>query len=105
MTNYKQKQDEALTADWLKDNGLDFANFNTTHIKLLQAQQQAHTLLNQHLNVLTQSQHQTLRHFNRLMANSKTRKNLKPTAAYPIFNINNKINRQLFKQHRQLVKV
>ena len=94
--------DDGLTADWLRDNGIAVQTFGTTHIRLLQAQQQAHALLTQHSNLLTQSQRTTLETFQHQMAHKNTRIKLKPTAANPVLNISSKINRQLFKQHRQL---
>ena len=94
--------DDGLTADWLRDNGIAVQTFGTTHIRLLQAQQQAYALLTQHSNLLTQYQRTTLETFQHQMAHKNTRIKLKPKAANPILNISSKINRQLFKQHRQL---
>ena len=102
MTTYKNFMDDALTADWLRDNGIAVNSFSTTHIKLLQAQQTAHTLLTQNLNLLTSNQIKALKAFQRKMTNKKARAKLKPEAAYQILNISNKINRQLFKLHKQL---
>ena len=96
--------DDGLTADWLRDNGIAVNAFSTTHIKLLQAQQAAHELLTHHSNLLTQAQRTTLENFQQLMAHKRTRDRLKPTAAYPILNISSKINRKLFKHHRQLTQ-
>ena len=104
MNKYKNFKDDALTADWLRDNGLNEKTFNTTHIRLLQAQQQATQLLNHHLNLLTNSQRKTLEFFQHQMAHKNTRIKLKPTAAFPVLNISTKINRQLFKQHRSLTQ-
>ena len=96
--------DNYETNEWLWKEGFNESSFNNTHIKLLQAQQQAHALLKHHSNLLTTSQAATLRHFQHLMTNKKTRIKLKPTAAYPVLNISSKINRQLFKQHKQLTQ-
>jgi len=92
------------TNNWLSENGFSANSFFTTDTKLLQAQQQAHTLLNYHPDLLTTEQATTLQQFQHLMTHKNTRIKLKPSAAYPIFNINTRINRQLFKQHRQLVQ-
>ena len=102
MNTYKNFKDDALTSDWLRDNGIALKVFNTTHVKLLQAQQTAHALLTQSITLLTTSQIKTLKAFQRKMANKKARDKLKPEAAYPILNINTKINRQLFKLNKQL---
>ncbi len=102
MNTYKNFKDDALTADWLRDNGITVSSFSNTHVKLLQAQQTAHTLLTQSPNLLTSTQTKTLKAFQRKMADKRTRAALKPEAAYPILNINTKINRQLFKLTKQL---
>ena len=104
MNNYKNFKDDALTADWLRDNGIAVNAFSTTHIKLLQAQQAAHALLTQSANLLTPAQTKQLQAFQQLMAHKRSRDRLKPTAAYPILNISTKINRQLFKDYRGLDK-
>jgi len=104
MNKHKNFMDDGLTADWLRDNGIAVQSFGITHIRLLQAQQQAHALLSQHSNLLTQSQRTTLEHFQRAMTNKRTRNRLKPASANPVLNISSKINRQLFKQHRSLAQ-
>jgi thiamine monophosphate synthase len=102
MNAYKNFKDDALTADWLREVGLDDKTFSTTHIKLLQAQQAAQALLNQHISLLTATQIQKLKIFQCKMTYKKTRTKLKPEHAYPILNISAKINRQLFKSYRAL---
>ena len=102
MNTYKNFKDDALTADWLRDNGIAVNSFGTTNVKLLQAQQTAHTLLTQSTNLLTSTQTKTLKAFQRKMADKRVRTKLKPEAAYPILNISTKINRQLFKLNKQI---
>jgi len=102
MNTYKNFKNDALTADWLRDNGIAVNTFSSTHVKLLQAQKSAHTLLTQNLNLLTTSQIKTLKAFQRNMAHKNTRAKLKPEHAYPVLNISNKINRQLFKLHKKI---
>ena len=104
MKNSKERLNDGLTADWLRDNGITVCVFNTADDKLLQAQKTAHTLLTQHTNLLTADQIQTLRTFTKSMAHKNTRTKLTPKSAYPILNISTKINRQLFQQYRQLNK-
>jgi hypothetical protein len=104
MNKHKNFMDDGLTADWLRDNGIAVQSFGITHIRLLQAQQQAHALLSQHSNLLNHTQRTTLENFQQLMAHKRTRDRLKPTAANPILNISSKINRQLFKQHRHFAQ-
>ena len=102
MNTYKNFKDDALTADWLRDNGIAVKSFTNTHVKLLQAQQTAHTLLTQSQHLLTSNQIKALKAFQRKMTNKKARDKLKPEAAYPILNISTKINRQLFKLNKQI---
>jgi hypothetical protein len=102
MNKLKNFKDDALAADWLRDNGIAVKSFSTTHVKLLQAQKTAHTLLTQNINLLTTNQIKTLKAFQRKMAEKNTRVQLKPEHAYPILNISTKINRQLFALHKQI---
>ena len=102
--NQRSAADTQTAKEWLAEVGLNANTFGTTHIRLLQAQQQAYALLTHHSNLLTASQRNTLEHFQQLMAHRRTRDRLKPSAANPILNISSKINRQLFKQHRQLTQ-
>ena len=97
-----QGKDTWTTEQWIKSTGLNVRAFNNLPVQLLQAQQAAHALLTHNLNLLTTEQVKTLRAFQRKVVNKKIRHKLKPTSAYPILNISNKINRQLFKQHKQL---
>ena len=95
MKNHKERLNDGLTADWLRDNGITVRVFNTADDKLLQAQKTAHTLLTQHTNLLTADQITTLKSFTKRMKSKHTRAKLKPQHAYPVLNISNKINRQL----------
>jgi len=104
MKNSKERLNDGLTADWLRDNGITVRVFNTADDKLLQAQKTAHTLLTQHTNLLTADQIQTLQAFTKRMAHTNTRTKLTPKSAYPVLNISTKINRQLFQQYRKLNK-
>lgn len=96
--------DTITTDKWIAASGLDVIRFGSTHIRLLQAQQQATTILQNHINLLTNSQRRTLEYFQKQMAHKNTRIKLKPQAAIPVLNISSKINRQLFKQHRKITK-
>ena len=102
MKNRKQRLDDGLTADWLRDMGITVRVFNTADDKLLQAQKTAHTLLTQHTKLLTADQIQTLTNFTKRMKSKHTRAKLTAKSAYPILNISTKINRQLFQQYKQV---
>lgn len=98
----KQDKDKRTTEHWIRNTGLNVCVFNKLPVQVLRAQQVAHTLLTQNLNLLTTEQIKTLRTFQRKVGNTKTQSKLKPASAYPILNINTRINRKLFEQHRKL---
>ena len=107
----KQKQiNRGIAADtdstnaWLLEQGLNPSTFGKTPLRLLQAQHQAQQLITHHGNLLSASQRQTLTQFLERMNCAKSRLRFSVKAAQPILNITTKINRQLFKQHRQLTK-
>ena len=84
--------------NWIANSGFDLRTFNTTNIRLLQAQQQATDLLLNHINLLTKSQVQTLHNFQKRMSHKNTRIKLKPDHAYPVLNIATKVKRIEHKQ-------
>ena len=97
----KQEKDTLTAEKWIKSTGMNVCVFNRLPVQVLKAQQVAHTLLTHNLNLLTTKQIKTLRAFQRKLANKKIHNKLKPSSAYSILNISNKINRQLFKQYKQ----
>ena len=103
MNNHKDVRDDALTADWLRDNGISASIFSAADTKLLQAQQYAHILLTQTPHLLTTEQIVTLKAFTKNMSIKRTRATLKPKHAYPVLNIATKINRQLFKLNKHSI--
>ena len=100
--NHKADKDTLTVNKWIGTCGLNVKSFNTTPIKLLQAQKSARELLTQFPQLLTQHQINTLKSFNKLMVCKRTRAKLTPKSAYPILNISTKINRQLFKLNKQI---
>ena len=100
MNKYKNFKDERLTEDWLRDIKLDVTYFNTTHIKLLQAQRLANSLLSSNSTLLTTTQIKELQAFIKKMNNKKTRIKLNQSQAYPILNLGTKINRQIFRSKK-----
>ena len=92
------KNAETITQNWIRENGMQVSTFNTTPVKLLQAQQQATNLLRNHANLLTKAQVQTLQNFQKRMTHKNTRTKLKPEYAYPILNIATKVKRIEHKQ-------
>ena len=92
------KNAETITQNWIRANGMQVSTFNSTPIKLLQAQQQATNLLLNYTALLTKSQVQTLQNFQKRMSHKNTRTKLKPEHAYSVLNIATKIKRIEHKQ-------
>ena len=92
------KNAETITQNWIRANGMQVSTFNSTPIKLLQAQQQATNLLRNYIALLTPQQVQTLKNFQKRMSHKNTRSKLKPEHAYPVLNIATKIKRIEHKQ-------
>ena len=96
--------DTKLTDAWLAQQGINAKNFSSIHIKLLQAHSQAKLLTENHQHLLTNSQLKLLVDFLGKMKDTASRSRLKPAAALPILNLAAKINRRLFKAHRQATR-
>lgn len=92
------KNAETITQNWIRANGMQVSTFNSTPIKLLQAQQQATNLLRNYIPLLTTQQVQTLQNFQKRMSHKNTRSKLKPEHAYPVLNIATKVKRIEHKQ-------
>ena len=104
MNAYKNYKDDALTADWLRDIGLNDKTFNTTNLIIVRAQAMAHTLLTQHRALLSNSQLHSLTAFVQACGNKRERQRITDTFCHCVMNINTKINRKLFKKYRKLDK-
>ena len=104
MNAYKNYKDDALTADWLRDIGLNEKTFNTTNLIIVRAQTMAHTLLTQYRALLSNSQLHSLTAFEQACGNKRVRQHITNTFCHCVMNINTRINRKLFKQHRKLNK-
>ena len=102
MNNYKNHKDDALAADWLRDNGLDAKTFTNSKLDVVRAQKTAHTLLTQHLPLLSKRQLHALNDFQHAASNKRQRSRITPAFCYCVMNISANINRQLFKKHRKL---
>ena len=99
---HAEQRDTNSTNAWLANAGFNIATFSSTHVKLLLAQQAANCLLDMHAKLLNNEQTTMLKQFLKNMAHKNTRNKLKPQHAYPVLNLNNKVNRQLFKLNKQL---
>ena len=99
MNAYKNYKDDALTADWLRDIGLNEKTFNTTNLIIIWAQTIAHTLLTQHRALLSNSQLHSLTAFEQACGNKRERQRITDTLCHCVMNINTNINRKLFKKN------
>lgn len=102
MNKYKNFKDDGLTADWLRDKGLNDKTFSTAKLNAVRAQTMAHTLLTQHLQLLTNSQIHSLTAFQQATANKRDLHRVSDSFCKCVMNINANINRKLFRQHRKL---
>lgn len=102
MNKYKNYKDDALTADWLRDNGLNERTFASNALEVTRAQAMTHTLLTQHRALLTNSQLQSLTAFQQATATKRACQRVSAAFCKCVMNINTNINRQLFRQHRKL---
>ena len=100
----RELSDCEYTDAWLEKQGYDVRTFNSTPIKLLQAYAQAVQITQNHKHHLKSEQLKTFEEFIGKMKNSTYRKQLNPKAALPILNLAAKINRHLFKAHRQATR-
>ena len=96
------QRDTNLTNRWLKAEGISPNCFANTDVKLLKAQQTAHHCLAHHGALLTSAERDALTQFIKASHNRKARPCLSDKRIYQVLNIGNRINRQLFKQHRHI---
>jgi len=93
---------EKQTNDWLKVNGLNeqyLARLTKDQLRALQA---CHYLFTFKAYSLTNKQRKRLRNYRRTLRNEQLRHTITQSHTYAILNLNKKLNRQTFKQHRQL---
>jgi len=102
MNTYKNFKDDALTADWLRDIGLNARTFTTSKLDVARAESMAHTLLTQHQPLLSRKQIHSLNDFQKAAATKRERARITPAFCHCVMNISANINRKLFKQHRKL---
>ena len=102
MNKYKNFKDDALTADWLRDNGLNERTFSIAALDMVRAQAMANTLLSQHRALLSSRQLQSLTAFQQATASKRDCKRVSAAFCKCVMNIHTKINRQFFRQHRKM---
>ena len=102
--NTQHLKDEQLANNWLKDNGITQTLFNKTQVFQLQAYKAATNILKHNVELLKINEYELLTSYCKAMLNSRQRKSMTKRNTYQILNISTRINRQLFKQHRKLIK-
>jgi len=101
---------EAITAyrtdRWLKSVHItpEFLSDTDIATEFLQAQREAETLLRNFPQYLTKSQSYQLVNFLRRLANRRLRQAMPVSAAHAVLNIAAKVNRQCFRELRELKK-
>lgn len=98
---HRENCDTQRANAWLKSQGLAAEIFTEMDLQLLQAQRIAHNCLKQHGGLLGANEAKVLNNFLQALQTKAKQRRLKPAQAYKITNIGKRINRQLFKQHRQ----
>jgi hypothetical protein len=95
-----------MTDRWLKSVHVTPKFLSDTDIatEFLQAQREAETLLRNFPHYLSKSQSYQLVNFLRLLANRRLRKAMPIGAAHAVLNIAAKVNRQCFREYRELNK-
>ena len=101
MNNYKNFKDDGLTADWLRDNGINSQTFAKTKSKTLQAQQAATLLIEQHSTELDNATKRLLEHFRRCYADNNKRGKITDGDCYLVLNLATRVKRGLYKQNRR----
>ena len=84
MNNYQAEQ---LTANWLKQNGMDEKSFTVIDLPFIQAQQVAFALMKYHAELLDDDQTEFVSSYLEDIKHKAKRKNLSATKAYSVLNI------------------
>jgi len=102
MNTYNNFKDNQATNGWLRSIGLNADALTTNKLDVVRAQSMAHTLLTQHLPLLSNKQIHSLKDFQKAAATKRERARITPAFCHCVMNIHAGINRKLFKQHRKL---
>jgi hypothetical protein len=89
---------------WLKSNGLNLNTFCDTPLSMAQAQKTAHNLLKHHAELLTHQEAKLLKTFLFQLQHKCLLKKVLIANLYKVLNLGTKINREIFKQHKALIK-
>ncbi|PUE32276.1 hypothetical protein B9Z35_01640 [Limnohabitans sp. Jir61] len=104
MNKYKNFKDDALTADWLRDNGMNHRTFDTIKLNVVRAQRMAHKLLSQHREFLSVKQLYSLVEFEKNCCNRRTRDRITDASCFSVMNINTSVIRKMAEKKRKIKK-
>ena len=100
--NKQHLKDEQIANNWLIDNGITQTLFNKVQAFQLQAYKAATNILKHNVELLKNNEYEELTSYCTAMLNSKQRNSITKRNTYQILNISTRINRQLFKQYREI---
>jgi hypothetical protein len=95
-------KEEQTANNWLKENGITNRLFNEAQVFQLQAYKAATNILQHNVELLKNNEYEELTSYCTAMLNSKQRNSITKRNTYQILNISTRINRQLFKQYREI---
>lgn len=90
------RNDEQIANNWLKQNGIASKQLLKCNLLQQQAQMVATNLITHHANWLNSDEHLLLTAYTKSKANTQT-----TAQAYKVLNIGKRLNRTLFRKHRQ----
>lgn len=102
--NYRNFRDDALTADWLRDNGLNHKTFDKAELIVVKAQRMAHKLLSQNRDLLTTQQLCELIEFEKACSIKRNRERITDAACYKVMNVNSSVYRKIAEKKRKVKK-
>ena len=102
--NAQHLKNEEIANNWLIDNGITQTLFNKVQVFQLQAYKAATNILKHNVELLKHCEYEQLTSYCKQMLNSRQRNSITKRNTYQILNIGTRINRQLFKQYRKLIK-
>jgi len=100
--NKQHLKDEQLANDWLKENGITNRLFMEVQVFQLQAYKTATNILKHNVELLKTNEYEQLTSYCKRMLNSRQRNSITKRNTYQILNIGTRINRQLFRQYRNI---
>jgi len=100
--NKQHLKDEQIANNWLIDNGITQTLFNKVQAFQLQAYKAATNILKHNVELLKNNEYEELTSYCSVILNSKQRNSITKRNTYQILNISTRINRQLFKQYREI---